>query len=97
MSASNLKVPLAPSRPGESPNFRLIELSPAGATKRPLCAVAAADIKDLASGLMRVLDDSGSAIEPWDPHLGIAGLRDGLSQKKSQHDDLGSINKRKVY
>ena len=78
MSGSTLKVPPAPARPGQPPDFSFVQISPAGAVRRPKPTVAAAETADLASGLVRVLDEAGCSHGPWDPELGIAELREGL-------------------
>jgi 2-oxoisovalerate dehydrogenase E1 component alpha subunit len=78
MSESILKVPPAPARPGQPPDFRFVHLSPAGAIRRPPSTTAAAETADLASGLVRVLDETGTSQGPWDPQLEVAELREGL-------------------
>jgi 2-oxoisovalerate dehydrogenase E1 component alpha subunit len=45
---------------------------------KPDIAADPADIRDLAYGLIRVLDDHGEAIGPWDPHLSPDVLLTGL-------------------
>jgi 2-oxoisovalerate dehydrogenase E1 component alpha subunit len=75
---SRLHVPRAPARPGEVPDFSYVHLSPAGAIPRPDVKARARDIEFLATELVRVLDDQGTAVGPWNPHLGAADLQLGL-------------------
>ena len=64
-----LHVPEPETRPGDEPDFSKLDLPPAGAAPRPDVAAAPADMRDLAFGLVRVLDDEGNATGPWDPRL----------------------------
>src|ERR1700682_2340239 len=75
---SRLHLPHPPARPGEAPDFSYVQLSPAGAVPRPDVNARALDILSLAVDLVRVLDDSGEAIGPWNPHLDPADLQIGL-------------------
>ena len=76
--ALSLHVPLPPSRPGLRPDFSFIEIPAAGASSRPPIDVAAADIRDFAFGMIRVLDDTGEAKGDWHPKLDSDLLRRGL-------------------
>ena len=74
MSRSNLPplrlhVPEPPARPGEEADFSHIDILPAGVTPRPDSAADSATMRDLAYGLVRVLDDEGNAVGPWNPRL----------------------------
>ncbi len=51
---------------------------PAGAASRPDPTASASAIRDLAYGLIRVLDENHNAVGPWDPRLAPAHLRKGL-------------------
>jgi 2-oxoisovalerate dehydrogenase E1 component alpha subunit len=75
---SRLHLPTPPARPGEAPDFRYVDLSPAGAVDKPQVNARARDIENLAVELVRVLDDSGEAVGPWHPHLDVADLQVGL-------------------
>jgi 2-oxoisovalerate dehydrogenase E1 component alpha subunit len=75
---SKFKVPTAPARPGEPPDFSFLHLSPAGSAERPATNTSAADTATLANGLVRVLDDTGLAVGPWVPSLRPAELRQAL-------------------
>jgi 2-oxoisovalerate dehydrogenase E1 component alpha subunit len=75
---SRLHLPSPPARPGEAPDFRYVDLSPAGAVDKPQVNARARDIENLAVELVRVLDDSGEAVGPWHPHLDAADLQVGL-------------------
>jgi 2-oxoisovalerate dehydrogenase E1 component alpha subunit len=75
---SRLHVPKAPARPGEKPDFSYVHLSPAGAVPRPDVNARARDIEYLSTELVRVLDDAGGAVGPWNPHLDPSVLQIGL-------------------
>ncbi|MBK9587557.1 MAG: 3-methyl-2-oxobutanoate dehydrogenase (2-methylpropanoyl-transferring) subunit alpha [Sphingomonadales bacterium] len=80
MSRSNLPplrlhVPEPPARPGEEADFSHIDILPAGVTPRPDSAADSATMRDLAYGLVRVLDDEGNAVGPWNPRLSPDVLR----------------------
>ena len=71
----SLHVPEPKYRPGDEADFSDIGVLPAGATRRPDSAAATADLRDMAYGLVRVLDDGGAAVGPWDPRLSPELLR----------------------
>ncbi len=75
---SRLHLPRAPARPGETPDFSYVHLSPAGAIERPDSNARVRDIGYLSTELVRVLDDDGRALGPWHPHLDPADLQIGL-------------------
>ncbi len=68
-SKNKLYVPSNVARPGEAPDFSAIPLAPAGAARRPDTDVNASETHDLSYSLIRVLDDEGVAVGPWDPKL----------------------------
>lgn len=65
----SLHVPEPPARPGEEADFSHIDVLAAGVTPRPDSASGANDMRDMAYGLVRVLDDTGQAVGAWDPRL----------------------------
>jgi len=75
---SRLHLPRVPARPGESPDFSYVQLSPAGAVPRPEINARARDMSRLSVDLVRVLDDAGEAVGPWNPHLDPGELQVGL-------------------
>jgi 2-oxoisovalerate dehydrogenase E1 component alpha subunit len=78
MNQSRLHLPRVPARPGETPDFSYVQLSPAGAVPRPEINARARDMMSLSVDLVRVLNDSGEAIGPWNPHLDPGELQVGL-------------------
>ena len=66
---SRLHVPRPPARPGEKPDFSYVSLSPAGAVPRPEAKAPARTVESLGREMVRVLDDEGRAVGPWNPHL----------------------------
>lgn len=66
---SRLNIPHPSARPGEEPDFSYLNLSVAGAVKRPAYDAAVGDIENLAHELVRVLDDDGNACGEWMPDL----------------------------
>jgi 2-oxoisovalerate dehydrogenase E1 component alpha subunit len=77
--ALSLHIPEPRTRPGQAADFSGIDVSHAGAVPRPDIAADPATMRELAYGLIRVLDDHGEAVGPWDPRLApdalLAGLR----------------------
>lgn len=71
----SLHVPEPDARPGDEADFSHITVLPAGETPRPDSAVDAAAMRDLVFGLVRVLDDDGHAVGPWDPKLSPETMR----------------------
>lgn len=73
-----LHVPEPTGRPGCATDFSYLHLSPAGAVRRPDVDVLPVHTQDLAYELIRVLDEDGQAVGPWDPRLSADVLRRGL-------------------
>ncbi|MGC1304934.1 MAG: thiamine pyrophosphate-dependent enzyme [Caulobacteraceae bacterium] len=74
----SLHVPEPQNRPGDAPDFTGMDLPAAGSTERPEIDTPALKMRDLAYGLIRVLDDEGHAVGPWNPRLEPDVLRQGL-------------------
>ena len=72
-------VPVPPYRPGDAPDFSHLKLPKAGEAKRPNIDVAGVKTRDLALGLVGVLDHNHQAVGDWDPKLAPEVLREGLS------------------
>jgi 2-oxoisovalerate dehydrogenase E1 component alpha subunit len=70
-----LYVPEPPTRPGEVADFSHVDILAAGVTPRPDSVAAVHDMREMAFGLVRVLDDAGKAVGPWDPRLSPDTLR----------------------
>ncbi|MBY0583366.1 MAG: 3-methyl-2-oxobutanoate dehydrogenase (2-methylpropanoyl-transferring) subunit alpha [Sphingomonas sp.] len=64
-----LHVPEPRFRPGDAVDFVDVDVPPAGSVRRPDIADDAKSFTDLAYTLVRVLDDDGNAVGPWDPRL----------------------------
>ena len=64
-----LHVPEPRSRPGDPVDFSDVIVPAAGSLARPDEAVSPHDMRELAFGLVRVLDDDHQAVGPWDPRL----------------------------
>ncbi len=77
-SPLHLHIPETQFRPGDVADFSYLNLPPAGEAKRPRTDAKASATRDLAYGLVRVLDDKGTAVGPWDPKLNADTLRKGL-------------------
>jgi 2-oxoisovalerate dehydrogenase E1 component alpha subunit len=75
---SRLHLPRVPARPGEAPDFSYVQLSAAGAVPRPEINARSRDMISLSVDLVRVLDDAGEAVGPWNPHLEPDELQVGL-------------------
>ena len=70
-----LHVPEPKFRPGDAVDFASVEVPPAGAQRRPDTAAPADSFHELAYTLVRVLDEEGRAVGPWDPKLSPDRLR----------------------
>ena len=73
-----LHVPEPNGRPGRETDFSYLNLSPAGAVRRPAVDTRPSETMDVADALIRILDDEGRAVGPWDPKADPELLRAGL-------------------
>ena len=73
-----LHIPAPPARPGDHPDFTHMAIPPAGAAARPSSDAPAGALRDLAYGLIRVLDEKGDAVGSWKPQIAPETLRSGL-------------------
>ena len=74
----SLHIPEPTWRPGDPVDFTSMKVPPAGAQPRPDIRCNGEDTHDLARGLIRVLNDEGDAVGPWDPKAGPDVLLRGL-------------------
>lgn len=74
----SLHVPEPTGRPGCKTDFSYLDITPAGTVPRPAVDVRYQDTAALAASLIRVLDDDGNAVGPWNPQLDRDTLRFGL-------------------
>ena len=73
-----LHVPEPSARPGQETDFSYLRVSPAGAARQPPIQTRPSETGDMVDTLVRVLDDDGRAVGPWDPHADPELLRKGL-------------------
>jgi 2-oxoisovalerate dehydrogenase E1 component alpha subunit len=73
--ALSLHVPEPEARPGEEVDFSWVHVPAAGAVARPDVNVAASETHSLCYSLVRVLDEEGQAVGPWNPRLSPEMLR----------------------
>ncbi len=78
MTQSRLHIPHPPARPGETPDFGYLNIPPAGSAARPDTLAPALQIEALGTGMVRVLDEQGHAVGPWNPHLEAEELQVAL-------------------
>ena len=71
----SLHVPEPRFRPGDAVDFADVDVPAAGTARRPDIADAASGFTDLAYAMVRVLDDAGQAVGPWNPRLSPDTLR----------------------
>jgi 2-oxoisovalerate dehydrogenase E1 component alpha subunit len=74
----SLRIPEPKARPGDLLDFGDLRLVEPGVTPRPPVDTDPAEMRELAYGLIRVLNTKGEAIGPWAPSLKLDRLRDGL-------------------
>ncbi|MEO1044893.1 MAG: 3-methyl-2-oxobutanoate dehydrogenase (2-methylpropanoyl-transferring) subunit alpha [Pseudomonadota bacterium] len=65
----SLHVPEPKFRPGDAVDYSNLAIPAAGKQPRPDTAADPADMRDMVYDLVRVLDDKGKAVGPWDPKL----------------------------
>jgi len=75
----HLHVPEPPARPGQETDFSYLRVTRAGAVRQPPLDTKPSHTRDLADVMVRVLDDDGNAVGPWDPHADAELLRAGLA------------------
>jgi 2-oxoisovalerate dehydrogenase E1 component alpha subunit len=73
--ALSLHVPEPDARPGDAVDFSHIAIPAAGSVRKPDVAAPAQETHDLVYTLVRVLDEAGTAVGPWDPKLDADTLR----------------------
>jgi 2-oxoisovalerate dehydrogenase E1 component alpha subunit len=73
-----LHVPEPSARPGQETDFSYLHVSAAGVVRQPPLDPRPSETRDIAEGLVRVLDDDGRAVGPWDPHADPELLRAGM-------------------
>jgi 2-oxoisovalerate dehydrogenase E1 component alpha subunit len=77
-SKLDLHIPTPRARPGDQASFDHLVIPAAGAAPRPDSAARESTMRELAYGLIRVLDDNNQAVGPWNPRLQPAHLLQGL-------------------
>ncbi|PHS22292.1 MAG: 3-methyl-2-oxobutanoate dehydrogenase (2-methylpropanoyl-transferring) subunit alpha [Robiginitomaculum sp.] len=77
-NTSGFNVPEPASRPGDTPDFSGLNLTPSLDAVRPAPSCPAADTYELANALIGVLDDNHGARGAWNPQLPAKVLREGL-------------------
>ena len=73
--ALSLHIPEPRFRPGDPVDYSHLSIPPAGAQPRPDEACQASETWPLCTDLVRVLDDDGRAVGPWNPGLDAETLR----------------------
>jgi len=74
----DLYIPEPPARPGETPDFSRLVIPLAGTAPRPDPNAPAQKLREMAYGLIRVLDEQGRSVGPWAAALPPETLRQGL-------------------
>lgn len=77
-SALQLKFPQPPARPGQEPDYSKLILSAPGEIRRPAIDTKPDDMRDLAYSLIRVMDDQGNLVGPWNSNIPVEILKTGL-------------------
>ena len=73
-----LHIPEPRFRPGDHADFSYLRIPPAGTVPRPDPMCDPAETRPLAETLIRLLDEQGAAIGPWDQQLPLETLKKGL-------------------
>jgi 2-oxoisovalerate dehydrogenase E1 component alpha subunit len=74
----SLHIPEPKFRPGDQPDFGDLNIPAAGSVPRPDIGVRAKELGAYTDALIRVLDDKGKSVGPWDPKLVPDTVRRGL-------------------
>jgi 2-oxoisovalerate dehydrogenase E1 component alpha subunit len=77
-ASSGLHVPQPTARPGDKVDFSHLSIPAAGSVRMPDTAIDPGEIRDMAYDLIRVLDEDGKAVGPWNPKMSADDLRRGL-------------------
>ncbi len=86
-----LHVPTAPHRPGEAPCFAPMRQQPTD-LPRPDTLAPHDELREHATGMIRVLGDDGSAAGAWQPQLSPQQLRGGLEMMlRARHFDARMV------
>jgi 2-oxoisovalerate dehydrogenase E1 component alpha subunit len=86
-----LHVPSAPHRPGDAPCFAPMTQQP-GDLSRPDTLASHDELQNHSTGLIRVLNDDGTASGTWQPQLSPQQLRSGLEiMMRARHFDARMI------
>ena len=75
---AGIQVPTPKARPGERPDFSDMDIPQAGILPYPSIDADARDLRDMAFGLVRVLNHNHCAIGEWDPSISSEELIKGL-------------------
>ena len=75
---SRLHIPRPSARPGDTPDFTYLNLSPAGSVDKPPIDARTREIEHLSNELVRVLDDSHKAVGSWNPKFEPAEMQSAL-------------------
>lgn len=78
--SSAMRVPEPRARPGTAPDFHDVSIPDTASTRRPAVDAHPSTFRDLAYGLIRVLDDEGNAHGDWNPELDASMLLTALEQ-----------------
>src|SRR3954470_4023967 len=70
-----LHVPEPDARPGDPVDFSRLSIPAAGAARRPDVSAPASETHELVYSLVRLLDEEGHAVGPWNPRLDADTLR----------------------
>jgi 2-oxoisovalerate dehydrogenase E1 component alpha subunit len=74
----NLRVPTPRARPGDPVDFDNLRIDPAGVAPKPDIRSTAEEMRELAFSLVRVLNDDGEAVGPWNPRLDVGTMMRAL-------------------
>lgn len=86
-----LRVPNAPHRPGDQPRFNPFHFQPCDLSRPDLLAPHT-ELREHATGLIRVLGDDGQAAGAWQPQISAQELRGGLEMMmRARHFDARMV------
>ena len=90
----SIHIPEPTVRPGDTPDFSGVKIPRAGAAPRPAIDTPAAEMRDMAYSIIRVLNRKGEAVGPWAEAVAAMATEDALRQGLRDMMTMRAIDRR---
>jgi 2-oxoisovalerate dehydrogenase E1 component alpha subunit len=90
----SIHIPEPTVRPGDTPDFSGVNIPRAGAAPRPAIDTPAAEMRDMAYSIIRVLNRKGEAVGPWAEAVAAMATEDALRQGLRDMMTMRAIDRR---